>query len=39
VPDDILRARMHVTEAFQHLLFIDRLAGDRLRRFVVIGDD
>src|SRR6266487_3741323 len=39
VADDIPRAFMHMAKALHDLFVADRLAGDRLRRVVVIGDD
>ena len=39
VADDVLRPRVHVAKALHHLGVRHRLACDRLRRVVVIGDD
>ena len=39
VPDDLLRALVHVLEALEHLRLGHRLAGNRLGRVVVICDD
>src|ERR1700719_2232426 len=39
VPDDLLRALVHVLEALEHLRLGHRLAGNRLGRVVVICDN